>query len=131
MGNRKVGKTSITNRCVFDEFDENSASTRVVQIVPKEFNVEGTDKIAKLHIWDTLGQETFMSLAPLFFRRAVGAFLVYDVTSMESFQALERWNEQLQKNTDTRIVGMLIGNKIDMMDRQVPYNTAMKYAIEN
>ena len=55
MGNRKVGKTSITNRCVFDEFDENSASTRVVQIVPKEFNVEGTDKIAKLHIWDTLG----------------------------------------------------------------------------
>ena len=55
VGNRKVGKTSITNRCVFDEFDENSASTKVVQIVPTEFNVEGTDKIAKVYIWDTLG----------------------------------------------------------------------------
>ena len=44
-------------------------------------NVDGTDKWAKIHIWDTLGQEQFMALAPLFFRRAVGAFLVFDLTN--------------------------------------------------
>ena len=46
VGNKRVGKTSITNRCVFDEFNENSQSTRVVQIVPKIFKVPGTDKTA-------------------------------------------------------------------------------------
>ena len=85
VGNKRVGKTSITNRCVFDEFNEQSQSTRVVQIVPKIFNIAGTEKRAQLHIWDTLGQEKFMSLSSLFFRRSVGAFLVYDVSSMESF----------------------------------------------
>ena len=91
VGNKRVGKTSLTNRCVFDEFNEMSQSTRVVQIVPKMFDLEDTDKRAQVHIWDTLGQEKFMSLAPLFFRRSVGAFLVYDVTSMESFNAIDKW----------------------------------------
>ena len=92
VGNKRVGKTSITNRCVFDEFNENSQSTRVVQVVPKVFKIPGTDgRTAQLHIWDTLGQEKFMSLAPLFFRRSVGAFLVYDVSNMESFLAIDKW----------------------------------------
>ena len=55
VGNKRVGKTSITNRCVFDEFNENSQSTRVVQVVPKTMSVPGTNKTAQLHIWDTLG----------------------------------------------------------------------------
>ena len=85
VGNKHVGKTSITKRCVYDEFNENSKSTRVVQVVPKRVEIKGTNKSANLHIWDTLGQEKFMSLAPLFFRKSVGALLVYDVSSMESF----------------------------------------------
>ena len=91
VGNKRVGKTSITNRCVFDEFNENSKSTRVVQIMPKIFQIPGTGRSAQLHIWDTLGQEKFMSLSSLFFRRSVGALLVYDVSSMESFKAVENW----------------------------------------
>ena len=124
VGNKRVGKTSITNRCVFDEFNEMSQSTRVVQIVPKMFNIEDTEKWAQVHIWDTLGQEKFMSLAPLFFRRSVGAFLVYDVTSMESFKAIDKWYEQILKNADTKVIVMLIGNKKDKENREVPYNTA-------
>jgi GTPase SAR1 family protein len=50
-----VGKTSITNRAVFEEFNEAEQSTRVVEISEKNMVIEGTDKIAKLHIWDTLG----------------------------------------------------------------------------
>ena len=50
--------------------------------------IDGTDKFAQLHIWDTLGQEKFKSMAPIFFRKSAGAFLVYDVTNMETFLAL-------------------------------------------
>jgi len=59
----------------------------------KDLRIEGTDKWTQLHIWDTLGQEKFKSLAPIFFRKSVGAFLVYDVTNEESFHALEGWRE--------------------------------------
>ena len=52
-----------------------------MQIQRKTINIEGTQKWATLHVWDTLGQEKFKALAPLFFRKAVGAFLVYDCTS--------------------------------------------------
>ena len=131
VGNKRVGKTSITNRCVFDEFSEDSASTRVVQVVPKVVKIRGSDKTAKLHIWDTLGQEKFMSLAPLFFRRSVGALLVYDVTSMDSFVAVDQWYQQILKNADSRVVIMLIGNKKDKENREVPYNMALEYAIKN
>ncbi len=55
------------------------------------YNIEGTDHWVQAHIWDTLGQEKFHSLAPLFFRRSVGAFLVYDVTNLESFKAIDKW----------------------------------------
>ena len=75
--------------------------------------VDGTDKWAQLHIWDTLGQENFMALAPLFFRRSVAAFLVYDVCNMESFLALDKWHEQILKNTDSKVIIMLLGNKKD------------------
>lgn len=87
--------------------------------------IEGTERWAQLHIWDTLGQEKFMALSPLFFRRAVGAFLVFDISNMESFKALDKWYEQILKNNDTKLIIMLLGNKKDKNTREVPYNVAM------
>ena len=81
------------------------------------YNIEGTADWAQVQIWDTLGQEKFHSLAPLFFRRAVGAFLVYDVSDRESFDCLELWHQQILKNVDNRVIVMLIGNKKDKMKR--------------
>ena len=72
-----------------------------------------------------------MSLSSLFFRRSVGALLVYDVSSMESFKAVDNWYQQIQKHTDSRIIIMLIGNKKDKDTREVPYNCALEYALKN
>ena len=72
-----------------------------------------------MHIWDTLGQEKFKYLAPIFFRKSVGAFLVYDVTNRDSFLALDGWKDQLNNSTESKIVVMLIGNKVDMADQKV------------
>ena len=129
VGDKRVGKTSITNKAVFDEFHQDEAVTKVVQISQKTVMIEGAvDKWVQLHIWDTLGQEKFMALAPLFFRRAVGAFLVFDLCSEESFDQLDKWHEQLLKNTDTKVIIMLLGNKKDLKQRKISYNRAMQYA---
>ena len=64
-----------------------------------------------------MGQEKFKSLAPVFFRKSVGAFLVYDVTNKESFLGLEGWRSQLANTAESKIVVMLIGNKVDLPDK--------------
>ena len=120
IGQARVGKTSITNRFVNDMFNEKELATRTVQIQRKIAKVESTDKWAQLHIWDTLGQEKFKALAPLFFRKAVGAFLVYDCTDRTSFEAVDEWYTQVSSNLDgARVIVMLLGNKCDMPNREV------------
>ena len=95
------------------------------------YNIEGTADWVAVQIWDTLGQEKFHSLAPLFFRRAVGAFLVYDVSDRVSFDSLDLWHQQILKNVDNRVITMLIGNKKDKIKREVPYKMAAEYAKKN
>ena len=92
-GNKKVGKTSITNRYVKNTFAEEYKSSQQCEFMKKNLGIEGTDKWTQLHIWDTLGQEKFKALAPIFFKKSVGAFLVYDVTDKDSFLALEGWKQ--------------------------------------
>lgn len=129
IGDSTVGKTSIINRFVNGEFNDNEASSINVQIQRKIVKLDAQkDKWAQLHIWDTLGQEQFKAISPLFFRKSVGALLVYDSTNKQSFDNLEEWYQQLTSCLDTRVVVMLVGNKCDLNNRQVQYNTAMEYA---
>ena len=72
-----------------------------------------------------------MSLASIFFRKSVGALLVYDVACMKSFQDCEKWYQQILQHANSRVVIMLIGNKKDKDTREVPYNTALEYALTN
>ena len=130
VGHQRVGKTSITNRYVHDMFNDNEKSTRTVQISKKNVPIQDSEKFVQIHIWDTLGQEKFMAMAPLFFRKAIGAILVYDVTKKESFDQLDIWLQQLSNNIDSRVIIMLVGNKCDLPNREVPYNVAMMFAKE-
>ena len=83
----------------------------------KLIKIEKTDTWAQLHIWDTLGQEAFKSMSPIFFRKAVGVFLVFDCTSMESFSALDSWFESMSQVIDSKVLIMLLSNKSDRPDR--------------
>ena len=58
----------------------------------------------------------------------MGCFLVYDVTNRESFLALEGWRQQLIKDSDTKIVVMLLGNKVDMPNKVVSSEEGQEYA---
>ena len=67
----------------------------------------------KLAIWDTVGQERFRTLTPSYYRGGQGAILVYDVTSRETFTAIENWLAELETySTNHDIVKMLVGNKV-------------------
>merc|ERR1740130_1001212 len=84
------------------------------------------DNVVKFEIWDTAGQERYKSLAPMYYRGAAAAVIVFDITSKESFDAAKSWIVELQ-STDTLIA--LAGNKSDLDgDRQVERDTAQAYA---
>jgi small GTP-binding protein len=79
-------------------------------------------------IWDTAGQERYRAITSAYYRGAVGAMLVYDLTSALSFRALGRWLGEL-RGADPKIVVMLVGNKCDMAElRVVSVEEAVSFA---
>ena len=94
-------------------------------------NIDG--KQVKLQIWDTAGQESFRSITRSYYRGAAGALLVYDISRKETFNHLAGWLEDAQKNSNSNMTIMLIGNKSDIADSQraVSYEEGERFAREN
>jgi Ras-related protein Rab-22 len=93
----------------------------------KELLVDG--KKYRIQIWDTAGQEKYHSLAPMYYRGAAAAIVVYDITRKPSYATLQTWVEELKKHGPPNIVLAVAGNKSDLEDRRsVPTATAESYA---
>ena len=71
-------------------------------------------RLLKLRFGDTAGQERYRAITSAYYRGAVGALLVYDVTRHVTFENVERWLKELRDHTDANIVIMLVGNKADL-----------------
>lgn len=80
-------------------------SSKIIQIDDKT--------TVKLQIWDTAGQESFRSIIKSFYRKAAAVFLVYDVSSRESFRQIEFWLQEAKENALESSVFILVGNKCD------------------
>ena len=76
------------------------------------------DKRVKTTIWDTAGQERYRSLAPMYYRGAAAAVVVYDVTNKDSFNGAKSWVKELQRRGDPNVVIALAGNKADLEQRR-------------
>ncbi|OEL22133.1 Ras-related protein RHN1 [Dichanthelium oligosanthes] len=87
----------------------------------------------KLDIWDTAGQERYHSLAPMYYRGAAAAIVVFDITSTGSYMRAKRWVDELQRQAgNPNLVMALVGNKVDLEERrQVGTQEAMDYAEAN
>lgn len=91
------------------------------------------EKHVKFEIWDTAGQERYHSLAPMYYRGAAAAVVVFDVTHPASFERAKKWVSELRTNvSNVGLVIALVGNKIDLEEeRQVTEEDAKSYAEES
>ncbi|CAL9114727.1 ras-related protein RABA1f isoform X2 [Musa acuminata AAA Group] len=112
IGDSGVGKSNLLSRFTRNEFSLESKSTIGVEFATRSIRVE--DKVVKAQIWDTAGQERYRAITSAYYRGAVGALLVYDVTRHTTFENVERWMKELRDHTDSSIVIMLVGNKADL-----------------
>ena len=85
----------------------------------------------KFEIWDTAGQERYHSLAPMYYRGANAAVIVYDITSLDSFERAKKWVTELEKQAQPDITIALVGNKTDLQtNRQVSKDLVQSYLQE-
>ncbi|XP_015116937.1 ras-related protein Rab-18-B isoform X1 [Diachasma alloeum] len=127
IGESNVGKSSILLRFTEDEFYENMQSTVGMDYKTKQISLDGDT--VKLAIWDTAGQERFRTLTPSYYRDGQGAILVYDVTDRNTFIKLETWLEELNTYCNKiDIVKMVVGNKIDLPNREVSIEEGLTFA---
>jgi len=130
LGESAVGKSSLVLRFVKGQFTEFQESTIGAAFLTQ--TVLLNDTCLKFEIWDTAGQERYHSLAPMYYRGAHAAIVVYDITSKDSFDRAQNWVKELQRQGNPNIVIALAGNKLDLADhRQVTAEEAQAYAEEN
>lgn len=130
IGDSGVGKSNLLSRFTRNEFNLESKSTIGVEFATKSIQAEG--KTIKAQIWDTAGQERYRAITSAYYRGAVGALLVYDITKHVSFENVERWLKELRDHADANTVIMLVGNKSDLRHlRAVSTEEAMAFAEKN
>ena len=130
IGDAGVGKSCLTNRAAKDKFLSDYSPTVGFEFLTFSTNIE--NKIIKLQIWDTCGQEVYRSLITNFYRNASLAMMVYAINSRESFFHINQWLKEvrLQSHPDVKII--LIGNKSDLEnERVVTTEEARKFKEEN
>jgi Ras-related protein Rab-11A len=112
IGDSGVGKSNILSRFTRNEFSLESKSTIGVEFATRTLQVDG--KTVKAQIWDTAGQERYRAITSAYYRGAVGALLVYDITKRQTFDNVQRWLRELRDHADSNIVIMMAGNKSDL-----------------
>ena len=130
IGDSGVGKSNLLSRFTRNEFTIECLSTIGVEFATKSVPVDS--KNIKAQIWDTAGQERFCAISNVYYRRAVGALLVYDITDSQTYENVANWLKDLKDHADGNIVVMLVGNKSDLKHlRAVPTEIAQQFADSN
>ena len=126
IGDSGVGKSCLTSKAVKNTFEDYYQATVGFEFLT--FNLKLNDKVIKLQIWDTCGQEIYKSLITNFYRNSSLAVVIYAIDNRESFKHAENWLRDLreQANPDVRI--FLVGNKADLEEeRKVSKEEGEKY----
>ena len=132
IGNSNVGKTSIITRFTNGTFSPNYLATVGVDNYTKIETID--NKNVQIKLWDTAGQEKYKSLTKSFFRGAEGVILVYDITNLESFTDLKLWINSIKENLGEEkesIPSIIVGNKIDLGEREISLEEANKFCKDN
>ncbi|XP_015364926.1 PREDICTED: ras-related protein Rab-13-like [Diuraphis noxia] len=112
VGDMSTGKTSIIERYCDKHFIEYYRPTAGIDFKKKTINFE--NKSIVLNIWDTAGTEKYQSLIQLYYRGAMGLFIIYDVTNINSLHNLDTWMRNIDDFAPSNVVRILIGTKCDL-----------------
>lgn len=127
IGDAGAGKSSFMRQFLDGKFRKNSLQTIGVEFGTKIIDLE-QHKI-KLQIWDTAGQERYRAVTRSYYRGAVGALILYDVTSRDSYNNLPTWLQDAREQAWKDISIIAVGNKRDRKeDRQVSFLEASRFA---
>lgn len=130
IGDSGVGKSNLLSRFTRDEFNLELRSTIGVEFATRTLEIDG--KRVKAQIWDTAGQERYRAITSAYYRGAVGALIVYDISKSESYESISRWLKELKEHADLNIIIELVGNKLDLDHlRAIPTEEAKNFANEN
>ncbi|HMF33309.1 MAG TPA: Rab family GTPase, partial [Candidatus Lokiarchaeia archaeon] len=120
-GEGGVGKTSLVHSFVEGKFEADYKATIGTSIMKKEFSLRGSDTTVRFIIWDLAGQDQFKRVRQQYFREAEAGVMVFDVTRRETFEAIERWVSEARQGGKEGIKLILVGNKMDIPERQVTF----------
>ena len=130
LGNSDVGKSSLLLRYVDSVWNDAFVPTIGVDFKVKTLNIN--NKNVKMQIWDTAGQERFRTVVSTYFKGAHGILLLYDVTNKDSFKNLESWLIEIEKNSNQKVLKILIGNKCDLTEeREITAEEGKAFALRN
>uniref|UniRef100_A0A914VLH1 Small GTP-binding protein n=1 Tax=Plectus sambesii TaxID=2011161 RepID=A0A914VLH1_9BILA len=116
VGATGVGKTSIIMRQDNHEFATKLSPTLGASFISTNVQVDG--QTVEMQLWDTAGQERFRSMVPMYLRNAAGAFIVYDMTALPTFNDLPAWMEDLNRWTDQPLKICILANKSDLASQR-------------
>ncbi|KAL0267668.1 UNVERIFIED_CONTAM: hypothetical protein PYX00_009868 [Menopon gallinae] len=116
IGELGTGKTSIIKRYVHQFFSQHYRATIGVDFALKVLYWD-QNTIIRLQLWDIAGQERFGNMTRVYYKEAVGAFIVFDVTRSGTFDAVQKWKQDLdskiQLSDGSPIPCILLANKCD------------------
>ncbi|XP_044486067.1 ras-related protein RHN1-like isoform X2 [Mangifera indica] len=125
-----TGKTSLVLRFIKGQFYDHQEPTIGAAFFTQILSL--TEATVKFDIWDTAGQERYHSLAPMYYRGAAAAIVVYDISSMDTFIRAKKWVQELQRQGNQNLVMALVGNKSDLRShREVEAEEAEQFAQES
>ena len=127
IGDSSVGKSNILSVYRDGTFIEKLQPSIGVEFIAK--NIRINDTIFRLQIWDTAGQESFLSMTRVYYKNSSCVFIVYDITEKETFEHVEFWLNEIKKEGHESIHYVLIGNKNDLEEkRQIKYEQGKTFA---
>ena len=116
IGDAAVGKSNLLLRYTHGQFKPEYQLTIGVEFGAK--NVQINDKVYRIQIWDTAGQENFRSITRAYYKNSACALVVYDISSRDSFNNVSTWIEECKGQSPKTIFMVLVGNKSDLADKR-------------
>jgi small GTP-binding protein len=129
VGDIGTGKTSFVRQFVEGDFSEFYKSTIGVDFANKIVQWNDTTFV-DVQLWDIAGQERYGSMASVYYRQAVGALVVFDVTSPSSRVMVQMWKKDIDDKVRTSrgqpVPAVLLGNKIDLLPSREAWEQGRK-----